>query len=102
MSDEKSDKAVSSCLFEVLNENTVKTLDADGDEVSTEGIKHKIRRIIDAENSCAPLTDDQIIQIFKNKGTIITRRAVAKYRDQMEIPDSNAREDKSLKKTEKG
>ncbi len=77
--------------FEVLDENTVKTLDADGDEVTTEVIKFKIKQMIAGENSAAPLTDDQIIQIFRNKGTIITQRAVAKYRDQMEIPDSSER-----------
>lgn len=91
MSDENNKSAVSFEVFEVSSEDSSKTLDADGDEVSTEGIKNKIRKMIDGENPNAPLEDERIIQILRTKGIRISSRVIVKYRNQMQIPDSAER-----------
>jgi RNA polymerase sigma-54 factor len=63
----------------------------DGEEVSTRIIKLKIKKMIEAENSHEPLTDDQIAQILAKEGQKLSRRTVAKYRDQMKIAGSRER-----------
>lgn len=63
----------------------------DGEEVSTRIIKIKIKKMIGAEDSRTPLTDDQIADRLANEGQKLSRRTVAKYRDQMNIPGSRER-----------
>jgi RNA polymerase sigma-54 factor len=63
----------------------------EGEEVSTRIIKLRIKKMIEAEDSHNPLTDDQIAQILANEGQKLSRRTVAKYRDQMKIPGSRER-----------
>ena len=60
-------------------------------EITTEIIKSQIRKMISDEDARLPLTDDEIIKLFRVKGIRMSQRAVAKYRDQMQIPDSDAR-----------
>ncbi len=63
----------------------------DGEEVSTRTIKLKIKKMIGVEDSRTPLTDDQIADRLANEGQKLSRRTVAKYRDQMNIPGSRER-----------
>ncbi|MFZ4985384.1 MAG: RNA polymerase factor sigma-54 [Blastocatellia bacterium] len=63
----------------------------DGEEVSTQIIKLRIRKMIEAEDTRTPLTDDQIVDRLANEGQKLSRRTVAKYRDQMKIPGSRER-----------
>ncbi len=63
----------------------------DGEEVSTRIIKLKIKKMIEAENAKTPLTDDEIAKILMQEGQKLSRRTVAKYRDQMRIPGSRER-----------
>ncbi len=63
----------------------------DGEEVSTRIIKLKIRKMIDAEDARNPLTDDQIAEQLAKDGQKLSRRTVAKYRDQMKIAGSRER-----------
>lgn len=63
----------------------------DGEEVSTQVIKNKIKKLIEDEDSRSPVTDDQIVQILSQEGIKLSRRTVAKYRDQMQIPGSRER-----------
>jgi RNA polymerase sigma-54 factor len=63
----------------------------DGEEVSTRIIKLKIKKMIGVEDSRTPLTDDQIADRLANEGQKLSRRTVAKYRDQMNIPGSRER-----------
>ena len=63
----------------------------DGEEVSTRIIKLRIRKMIEAEDSRSPLTDDQIAERLASDGQKLSRRTVAKYRDQMKIPGSRER-----------
>jgi len=63
----------------------------DGEEISTRIIKLKIKKIIEEEDSHNPITDDQIVKVLAKEGIRLSRRTVAKYRDQMQIPGSRER-----------
>src|SRR2546425_3997669 len=66
-------------------------LNEDGEEVSTRIIKLKIKKLIEEEDSYNPITDDQVVKILVKDGIKLSRRTVAKYRDQMRIPGSRER-----------
>jgi RNA polymerase sigma-54 factor len=66
-------------------------LNEDGEEVSTRILKLKIKKMIEEEDTKKPLTDDEIAKILSKEGVKLSRRTVAKYRDQMQIPGSRER-----------
>jgi RNA polymerase sigma-54 factor len=66
-------------------------LNEDGEEISTRIIKLKIKKLIEEEDSHSPITDDQVVKILVKDGIKLSRRTVAKYRDQMSIPGSRER-----------
>lgn len=66
-------------------------LNEDGEEVSTRIIKLQIKKLIEEEDSRNPITDDQVVKILAKDGIKLSRRTVAKYRDQMSIPGSRER-----------
>lgn len=59
--------------------------------ISSTSIKSIIKEIIEEENPKRPLSDQQIVKILKIKNIIISRRTVAKYRDELGIPSSAGR-----------
>jgi RNA polymerase sigma-54 factor len=63
----------------------------EGEEVSTRIIKLRIKKMIEAEDARNPLTDDEIAKTLAKEGQKLSRRTVAKYRDQMKIPGSRER-----------
>jgi RNA polymerase sigma-54 factor len=56
-----------------------------GEDASARSIKAQIRKLVSDEDPKAPLTDQQIVELFEQKGVKIARRTVAKYRDQLAI-----------------
>jgi len=66
-------------------------MNEDGEEISTRIIKLKIKKLIEEEDSHNPITDDQVVKILAKDGIKLSRRTVAKYRDQMNIPGSRER-----------
>lgn len=62
-----------------------------GEEVSSREVKAILRECIENEDTKKPLTDDKLAEILKEKGYIIARRTVAKYREQMNIPVARLR-----------
>ena len=66
-------------------------MNEDGEEISTRIIKLKIKKLIEEEDSHSPITDDQVVKILIKDGIKLSRRTVAKYRDQMSIPGSRER-----------
>ena len=66
-------------------------MNEDGEEISTRIIKLKIKKLIEEEDSHNPITDDQVVKILIKDGIKLSRRTVAKYRDQMNIPGSRER-----------
>ncbi len=70
---------------------TVGVESVEGESLSIVHVKEKIKRIIANENTKKPLSDQKITQFLNQKGIQITRRTVAKYRDQVRIPGSRER-----------
>ncbi|MEP6900332.1 MAG: RNA polymerase factor sigma-54 [Actinomycetota bacterium] len=66
-------------------------LNEDGEEVSTRILKLRIKKMIEDEDTKKPLTDDEIAKVLIKEGVKLSRRTVAKYRDQMQIPGSRER-----------
>lgn len=66
-------------------------MNEEGEEVSTRILKLKIKKMIEDEDTKKPLTDDQIAKVLSNDGVKLSRRTVAKYRDQMQIAGSRER-----------
>lgn len=66
-------------------------LNEEGEEVSTRILKLRIKKMVEDEDTKKPLTDDQIARVLSNEGVKLSRRTVAKYRDQMNIPGSRER-----------
>jgi RNA polymerase sigma-54 factor len=62
-----------------------------GEEVTNKEIKSKIAEIIAAENKKKPLRDEDIMDILAQKSYNISRRTVAKYREQLMIPVARLR-----------
>ncbi len=63
----------------------------DGEAVASASVKDKIRRIIAAEDSRRPLSDQRIAQMLKNGNIDIARRTVTKYRESLKILSSTKR-----------
>jgi RNA polymerase sigma-54 factor len=63
----------------------------DGEEKSVREIKNLLKECIDNENKKKPLTDDELVDVLKQKGHPIARRTIAKYRQQLNIPVARLR-----------
>jgi RNA polymerase sigma-54 factor len=66
-------------------------MNEEGEEVSTRILKLRIKKMIEDEDTKKPLTDDQIAKVLSKEGVKLSRRTVAKYRDQMQISGSRER-----------
>jgi RNA polymerase sigma-54 factor len=62
-----------------------------GEEVSTREIKRILQDCIGNEEKRKPLTDERLTEILQEKGYLIARRTVAKYREQLNIPVARLR-----------
>ena len=54
-------------------------------------LKRRVKKLIDEEDPSRPLTDEQITRILQSQGIQVTRRTVAKYREDMGIPSTHHR-----------
>jgi len=54
-------------------------------------LKRKVRKLIEDEDPRRPLTDDQLAALLQSQGIQLTRRTVAKYREDMGIPSTHQR-----------
>ena len=54
-------------------------------------VKRRVKKMIGDENSAHPLTDEQITARLQAEGIQVTRRTVAKYREDMKIPSTHQR-----------
>jgi len=68
------------CFFSTGLSNTAGTMTSAG------SIKKMIQEIIAAEDSKFPLNDQKIAELLRQRGIEISRRTVAKYRDELGIP----------------
>jgi len=54
-------------------------------------LKRKVKKMIEEEDRSKPLTDEQITMLLQGEGINVTRRTVAKYREDMKIPSTHQR-----------
>jgi RNA polymerase sigma-54 factor len=54
-------------------------------------LKRRVKKMIEDENPAQPLTDEQITTRLQTEGIEVTRRTVAKYREDMKIPSTHQR-----------
>src|SRR5579872_6711381 len=54
-------------------------------------LKRMVKKMIEDEDRSKPLTDDQITTLLQGQGINVTRRTVAKYREDMKIPSTHQR-----------
>jgi RNA polymerase sigma-54 factor len=54
-------------------------------------LKRKVRKFIEDEDARHPLTDDQLAAMLQSQGIQLTRRTVAKYREDLNIPSTHQR-----------
>lgn len=63
----------------------------DGENITVNVIKDKIKKIIALENKKKPLSDQALCDLLKDKNIDISRRTVAKYREELGIKSSSKR-----------
>lgn len=64
-----------------------------GEEISSREVKAILKECIENEDKKKPLTDDKLSEILNERGYIIARRTVAKYREQMNLPVARLRKE---------
>ena len=65
----------------------------EGEDVSTIEIKNILEQFIAEESKKKPLTDQTLSEMMKEKGYIVARRTIAKYREQLDIPVARMRKE---------
>lgn len=64
----------------------------ENDQASSQQVKAAIESFIKEENKQKPISDQDIVEMLKDReGMVVSRRTVAKYRDQLGIPSSSKR-----------
>jgi RNA polymerase sigma-54 factor len=63
----------------------------EGGSMSLQTLKRLVKKMIEEEDSSKPLTDEQIAKKLDEAGIHVTRRTVAKYREDMRIPSTHQR-----------
>jgi RNA polymerase sigma-54 factor len=64
---------------------------SDGDSIASESVKEKIQKLVRAEDSRKPYSDQKIAELLKREKIDIARRTVTKYREALGILSSTRR-----------
>ncbi len=59
--------------------------------MSLASLKRRVKQMIEEEDAAHPLTDEQITKKLSDEGIHVTRRTVAKYREDLRIPSTHRR-----------
>ncbi len=78
-------------IFEMKYFFTAGIQTASGDGMSNTSVKDMIGEMFKAEDPGKPLSDQEVVRMLKEKGIVIARRTVAKYRTELNILPSNLR-----------
>src|SRR5204862_2371490 len=78
-------------IFEMKYFFTAGLPTASGDGMSNTSVKDMIAEIFKKEDTGKPLSDQEVVRMLKEKGIVIARRTVAKYRTELNILPSNLR-----------
>jgi RNA polymerase sigma-54 factor len=62
-----------------------------GGNTSLINLKRLVKKMIEEEDVAKPMTDEQITAKLREQGINVTRRTVAKYREDMRIPSTHQR-----------
>ncbi|QDR81892.1 RNA polymerase factor sigma-54 [Sporomusa termitida] len=62
-----------------------------GEDISASRVKQELKELIVAENPKQPLSDQALSDLLNGKGIMVSRRTVAKYREELTIPASSRR-----------
>jgi RNA polymerase sigma-54 factor len=62
-----------------------------GSEMSLLSLKRRVKKMIEDEDATHPLTDEQVTKMLSDEGIHVTRRTVAKYREDLRIPSTHRR-----------
>ena len=62
-----------------------------GGDMSLLSLKRRVKQMIETEDTSHPLTDEQITKKLSDEGIHVTRRTVAKYREDLRIPSTHRR-----------
>jgi RNA polymerase sigma-54 factor len=63
----------------------------EGESVGWDRVKSRVREMVEGEDKKSPYNDDQIAKLLKKEGIVVSRRTVAKYRQQLDIPNARQR-----------
>lgn len=63
----------------------------EGGELPLVLLKRRVKKLIEEEDSRKPYTDEQLAAELQRQGIQVTRRTVAKYREDMQIPSTHQR-----------
>jgi len=79
-------------VFEMKYFFTQRISSSDGsNDFSAKSVKEKMRELISEENHQKPLSDQKIADMLNEQGIAISRRAIAKYRDELQISPARLR-----------
>lgn len=78
-------------IFEMKYFFTAGIQTASGDGMSNTSVKDMISEIFKNEDPAKPLSDQEVVRMLRDKGIVIARRTVAKYRTELNILPSNLR-----------
>ena len=62
-----------------------------GQGISRNAAKECLRLLVDGEDKARPLSDQKLCQLLEGEGVTISRRTVAKYRDELGISSASGR-----------
>jgi RNA polymerase sigma-54 factor len=65
----------------------------DGNSVANRDVKILVEELIKSENKLKPLSDDALAVELQNRGFLVARRTVSKYREQLHIPVARLRKE---------
>ncbi len=78
-------------VFEIKYFFSAGVAGSEGEGISSNSIKEFIREIVENEDPKSPCSDQTMVEMLKEKGINISRRTIAKYRDEMHILSSSKR-----------
>ncbi len=78
-------------VFELRYFFTAKISSGCGNDISSENVKERLKKLFKDEDKMAPLSDSGISEILKKEGIKISRRTVAKYRAELGISVASKR-----------
>ncbi|RSD25111.1 RNA polymerase factor sigma-54 [Mesobacillus subterraneus] len=78
--------------FELKSFFTSAIATTENDQASSQKVKAAIERYIKEEDKKKPISDQKLVEMLEDvEGMVVSRRTVAKYRDQLGIPSSSKR-----------